>query len=539
MLLFEKLCVALWFSYLHFATECHGENTQSFTEFLDSLFIMKFMFFNSIKMAIKIYFLLIVVFFWVSCGSRPENETNRTSVHFDANKLKEGIPSGLIHDGKEYRLFYQGKTDNAKTKWEQATSADLLHWNKSTALAFPDSSGVINSASFVIDWNNTSGLAKDVQSPLVAIYQVSSASQSNLQFMVYSFDLGKTWTKYAENPLSLDTGQASYKISKIIWHEESQKWILVLTGHDHVRFYSSDNLIDWQFSSTFNEVLDYISGEWDYADFYPLIDEGTNQSKWVLMVSYHSGNPSSGAGTRSIIGDFNGFTFQPVREKIKSVDYGSDNFAGVTALVNNNCYHIGCISNSADTSFSVNSFTLPRKLSLSRNFNGYVVQSLLVEEIDQLRGKKKLIAETNLNGILAINEKQTLPYELNLTFNLDKLQWLNFAEKFGAEFLTDQGDKLTVAYNHSKRVFYIDRQYKRQNDHAEIPVPSDYGPYIANQETLDFRIILDHSSVELFSGNGQVVMTKKLLPNKEFKHLKLFSTGGEITLKKASIYNLN
>jgi sucrose-6-phosphate hydrolase SacC (GH32 family) len=168
-----------------------------------------------------------------------------------------------------------------------------------------------------------------------------------------------------------------------------------------------------------------------------------------------------------------------------------------------------------------------------------VVQSLPVEEIDQLRGKKKLIAETNLNGILAINEKQTLPYELNLTFNLNKLQWLNFAEKFGAEFLTDQGDKLTVAYNHTKRVFYVDRQYKGQPAQAELPIPVDYGPYIANQETLDLRIIIDHSSVELFSGNGHVVMTEKLLPNKEFNKLKLFADGGEITLKEAHIFNLN
>jgi fructan beta-fructosidase len=331
---------------------------------------------------------------------------------------------------------------------------------------------------------------------------------------------------------------SDYKISKIVWHEESQKWILVAIGRDHVRFYSSENLIDWQLNSTFTEVLDYISGEWDRADFFPLIDKESNKTKWVLMVSYHSLNPSSGAGTRSIIGDFDGIAFSPVHEKIKSVDYGSDNFAGVTALVNNNCYHIGSINNSADTSNSVNSFTLPRKLSLSRNFNGFVVQSLPVEEIDQLRGKKKLIAETNLNGILAINEKQTLPYELNLTFNLNKLQWLNFAEKFGAEFLTDQGDKLTVAYNHTKRVFYVDRQYKGQPAQAELPIPVDYGPYIANQETLDLRIIIDHSSVELFSGNGHVVMTEKLFPNKEFNNLKLFAEGGEITLNGATIYNL-
>ena len=485
-------------------------------------------------MSTKISFSLLFMLLFISCKFSPEKETTEASIHFVSNKLKGAIPAGLIHDGKEYHLFYQGKADSTTIKWEQVTSTDLIHWNKPAIVSFPDSTSAINSASFVIDWNNTSGLAKDGHSPLVAIYQVSSPDQSNSQYLAYSFDFAKTWTKYSENPVLLDTGNASYKISKIIWHEESQKWILVLTGRDHVRFYSSDNLIDWQLSSTFNEVLDYISGEWDYADFFPLIADGSNETKWVLMVSYNSGNPSSGAGTRSIVGDFNGFTFQPVHEKIKSVDYGKDNFAGVTCNQNNDCYHMGCVNNSAEASNSTNSFTLPRKLSLSRNFNGYIIKSAPVEEINQLRTKKKLIEGTDLKGAIAVSEKQTLPYEINLTFNTNKLQWLNFAEKFGVELSTVNGDKITVAYNHSKRVFYIDQLNNQTEKTQEI----DYAPFIANGETLDLRIIIDHNSIELFSGNGSVVMTEKIAPDKDFNCLKIFAEGGEITLKEATVYRL-
>lgn len=489
-------------------------------------------------MSIKLSFSLLIMLLFLSCKFSPEKETTQASIHFTTNGLKEGIPSGLIHDGKEYHLFYQGKTDSITTKWEQATSTDLVHWNKPAGLTFPDVNGTVNSASFVIDWNNTSGLAKDGPRPLVAIYQVSSPDRSNSQYLAYSFDLGKTWTKYAENPLSLNTGEANFKISKIIWHEESQKWILVLTGRDHVRFYSSDNLIDWQLSSTFSEVLDYISGEWDYTDFFPLIAEGSNETKWILLVSYHSGNPSSGAGTRCIVGDFNGINFQPVHEKIKSVDYGSDNFAGITCNLNNDCYHIDCINNSTEASFSSNSFTLPRKLSLSRNFNGYILKSTPVEEISRLRRKKKLIAGADLKGAIAVSEKQTVPYEINLTFNINKLQWLDFAEKFGVELSTDSGDKVTVAYNHSKRVFYLDRLLSSAGNQTEKPMETDYAPFIANGETLDLRIIIDHSSIELFSGNGCVVMTEKISPDKVFNRIKIFAEGGEIALKESSIYRL-
>lgn len=500
-----------------------------------------FFYFKAINMSTKLSFSLLIMLLFLSCKFSPEKETTQASIHFSADLLKEATPSALVNDGKEYHLFYHGKTDTITTKWQQASSTDLIHWSKPAILSFPDSAKIINSAGFVFDSNNTSGLGKDNHNALIAIYQVTSGDQSssiNSYYLAYSFDFGKTWIKHTENPVSLDTGEAIYKISKIIWHEESQKWILVLTGRDHVRFYSSDNLIDWQFSSTFTEVLDYISGGWDYSDFFPLIPEGGNETKWVLIVSYNFGNPSSGAGTRCIVGDFNGFAFQPVHEKIKSVDYGSDNFAGVTCNLNNDCFHIGCINNSTEVSSSSNSFTLPRKLSLSRNFNGYILKSAPVEEINQLREKKKLIAGADLKGAIAVNEKQAVPYEINLTFNTNKLQWLNFAEKFGVELSADNGDKITVAYNHSKRVFYIDRLFLDTNDQKVNPQETDYAPFIANGETLDFRIIIDHESIELFSGNGSVVMTEKISSDKDFNRLKIFAEGGEITLKEASIYRL-
>ena len=143
-------------------------------------------------MSTKISFSLLFILLITSCKFNTEKESTQASIHFTTNELKEGIPTGLIHDGKEYHLFYQGKADSATTKWEQTTSADLIHWNNPAELTFPDVNGIVNSASFVIDWNNTSGLAKEENRPLVAIYQVSSPDQSNSQYLAYSFDLGKT-----------------------------------------------------------------------------------------------------------------------------------------------------------------------------------------------------------------------------------------------------------------------------------------------------------------------------------------------------------
>ena len=114
-------------------------------------------------MAFKIVSFLLVVFLLVSCGRTPENESNCQSVHFAASGINDGIPAALVHDGKQFHLFFQGKISGDVNKWEQTTSSDLIHWEKSSTLQLPDSSGVIKSAGFAIDWDNTSGLAKDGQ----------------------------------------------------------------------------------------------------------------------------------------------------------------------------------------------------------------------------------------------------------------------------------------------------------------------------------------------------------------------------------------
>lgn len=495
-------------------------------------------------MTIKQFLFLLLVLLFAGCKFSPENESDGPFIHFTADLVNEGKPVSLIHDGTEYHLFFQGKFESLNSnsmKWGHATSTDLIHWSKSKLLSFPDSVGIINSGSIVMDWNNTSGFGKDGIVPMVAFYQYSDSGNSNVQSLAYSLDKGKTWTKYADHPVELNTGSLNYRISKIAWHEESQKWIMVVTGTDHVRFYGSENLIDWQLNSTFAYAIDEMGGEWDYADFFPLIQEGSNEAKWILLISYNSSDPSSGAGTKCIVGDFDGYNFRPAPEKVKSIDYGRDNFAAVSCALNNERIFIGCINNSLESSFSdsanwKNSFTLPRKLSLSNNFNGYIIKSEPVEELTQLRHDQKLIAGTNLNGMLNINQKQKLPYEIKLTFNIDKLKWVNFAEKFGIELSDEKGNKLEVAYDHDFRVFYINRISAEGNSGTTIE--PDYAPYIANQKTISFRVIVDQSSVELFAGEGSVVMTERIAPDRVFNQLKLFAQGGEITLQEGSVFSL-
>jgi fructan beta-fructosidase len=183
-------------------------------------------------------------------------------------------------------------------------------------------------------------------------------------------------------------------------------------------------------------------------------------------------------------------------------------------------------------------FTLPRKLSLVREFNGYIIKSEPIEAIEQLRGKKKLLAPEDFRGIIEINEKQELPYEINLTFNTNTLKWLDFAEKFGVELSTQSGDQLVIGYNHYSRVFFISRLNAKNNGQIDQIADVDYAPYIDNQPTIEFRIIVDKTSVEFFSGKGSVTMTEKIPANMVFNQIKLFTESGKISLIDGNVVRL-
>lgn len=506
-------------------------------------------------MSIRFAFSLVLIMLFVRCNFSHEKGSDHPSIHFTTDGMGNGVPTGLLFDGTKHHLFYHSNSDSSKGNslhWGHAISNDLIHWQKLPGTIFPDSLKSVHFGNVVIDGDNSSGFGKNGISAMIAFYTYSKTvtTQSetlNHQYLgiTYSLDEGKTWEKYARKSIMLTTGTSEYKISKVFWHEETQQWIMILNGRNDIRLYSSEDLVNWQFKSTFGYTIDKDrdNGNWEYTDLFPLTIEETNETKWILLVSYNSGNPSSGSGTKWVVGDFDGNTFHPAKEKIKSVDYGRDNFAGVTSSFNDKCIFIGCINNSQQLNQSANSkltstLTLPRKLSLVREFNGYIIKSEPIEAIDQLRGKKKLLASEEFRGIVEIKEKQELPYEINLTFNTNTLKWVDFAEKFGVELSTESGDKMVIGYNHYSRVFFISRLNGKNNSQSDKSTEMDYAPYIDNQPTIEFQLIVDKTSVELFSGKGSVAMTEMIPPTMGFNQIKLFAEGGKISLKEGNVIRL-
>ena len=268
---------------------------------------------------------LSLMLFLISCGTQDVvqesyyTEPHRPQFHFSPEANWMNDPNGMVYHDGEYHLFYQYYPDSTvwgPMHWGHAVSADLVHWQHLPIALYPDSLGWIFSGSAVDDKNNTSGLGENGKGPLIAIFSYHNSplektgnDKFQYQGIAYSNDRGRSWTKYPGNPVVENPGIRDFRDPKVIWHEESQQWVMAVSALDHLRFYGSSNLIAWEFLSEFGKDQGSHDGVWECPDLFPLKDEQGN-IHWVLIENMNPGNPNGGSGTQYFIGDFDGTQFR-------------------------------------------------------------------------------------------------------------------------------------------------------------------------------------------------------------------------------------
>ena len=211
------------------------------------------------------------------------------------------------------------------------------------------------------------------------------------QGLAYSLDNGTSWEKYNDNPVLRDDSATDLRDPKLFWYEPDQKWIMSLAAGDRAEFYGSRNLKDWQLLGEFGKDQGAHGGVWECPDLFPLKVEGSSEEKWVLLISINPGAPNGGSGTQYFIGDFDGKTFTTDQTKDLWIDWGTDNYAGVTFsnAPNDKIIFLGWMSNwlyanEIPTKKWRGAMTLPRKLSLHRVGEGYSLFNYPIQKFDTL-----------------------------------------------------------------------------------------------------------------------------------------------------------
>ncbi|HYC84152.1 MAG TPA: glycoside hydrolase family 32 protein, partial [Chryseosolibacter sp.] len=235
-------------------------------------------------------------------------EPHRLQVHFSPEEKWMNDPNGMVYHNGEYHLFYQHYPDSTvwgPMHWGHAVSSDLVHWTQLPIALYPDSLGLIFSGNSVVDVNNTSGLGTKENPPIVALFtyhslekEKSGRTDYQSQGLAYSTDGAKTWRKYDKNPVIRNPGVKDFRDPKILWHDDSEKWIMALAAGDHVDLYASSNLKEWSKLSEFGKAYGAHGGVWECPELALLPVEGERAGKWVLMVSINPGGPNGGSATQ-------------------------------------------------------------------------------------------------------------------------------------------------------------------------------------------------------------------------------------------------
>jgi fructan beta-fructosidase len=481
-------------------------------------------------------------------------ENHRPQFHFtpEANWMND--PNGMFYYEGKYHLFYQYFPDSTvwgPMHWGHAESSDLVSWKELPVALFPDSLGCIFSGSAVVDINNTSKLSTIKNPPIVAAFthhnfEGEKAQKNNFQTqsLAYSLDGGTEWIKYKGNPVIPNTNEIKdFRDPNMVWHEPSKQWILTLAAYDKVKFYSSSNLIDWKFLSDFG-----IKGDerlWECPDLFPIKVEGTDEYKWVLIVSIQKDAPNEGTATSYFVGEFNGKEFKSEIKYQNWLDWGTDNYAFVTwnniPKDDGRVIGIGWMSNwqyaqIVPTSTWRSAMTLPRELKLIKSKSKYSLYSSPVKGFQKLRGtatpfgQLKFTGEKVLEG--SFSASQT---ELEFTVDLKKTT----ANTFGIKLQNDLGENLLVKFDKSKERMFVDRSNSGTDKFSDEFFKKDHSaPIDFGKDKMNVRVIIDAASIEIFINDGELSFTSIFFPTKKFETISLFANNGIWNISNANIYLL-
>jgi fructan beta-fructosidase len=464
-----------------------------------------------------------------------DNETlYRPAFHFTPTKGWMNDPNGMIFLNGQYHLFYQHYPDSTvwgPMHWGQATSKDLVEWAHQPIALFPDSIGMIFSGSAVLDKNNTSGLGRNGVAPLVAIFtqhnmpgEKAGRVDFQNQSIAYSLDEGKTWIKYAGNPVLKTPNLKDFRDPKVIWHAASKKWIMSLAVGDHVEFYSAPNLIDWTKETEFGKGQFAHGGVWECPDLLSFNLDG--RTIWVLLVSMNPGGPNGGSATQYMVGDFDGHEFKPFTTQTKWMDYGPDNYAGVSfSNLGDRNVLIGWMSNwnyanLVPTEKWRSAMTVPRELSLVKhNTNG----NATVNTNPSTRSSEN-------DFLLVSNPVQELDARFakiaskdNLMPNRIELRGLEVAD-FTIVFSNDYNEKLVVGFDAGKQEYFVDRTHSGIASFQNTFASKSTATRLRKGSTIDLTLLMDKTSIELFADGGRTLMTALFFPTHPYTKWTIQST---------------
>ena len=437
-------------------------------------------------------------------------ETLRPQFHFTSRRGWNNDSNGMVFYDGEYHLFYQHNPYGwawGNMTWGHAISRDMIHWTELGDAIHPDRLGTIFSGSAVIDENNTAGFQTGDEKTIVCFYTSAggnnpmSKGQPFTQSIAYSNDRGRTLTVYENNPV-LDHINGGNRDPKVIWHEPTNQWVMVLYLDDHeMGFFTSEDLKSWEFQSKlkcFHECPEL---------FELPVDGDENDKKWILY----------GGSGEYLIGSFDGKEFTteagPIQFHYGNCFYASQTFNNIPPEDGRRIQIAW--GRVAMPQMPFNQMMLfPVTLTLRTTVDGPRMFAEPIREIATLHGNKQRWR----NEILKPPD--------NLLSNIS-------GELFHIRAVLRIGDARETGFiiRETPVVYNIQKQ--------ELSCCKKNAPLKPIDGKIRLELLVDRTSIEIFGNGGRVYMPNGVILADKPKSLEIFTKGGNTEVESLEIIELN
>ncbi|WP_374456110.1 glycoside hydrolase family 32 protein [Nocardioides sp.] len=448
--------------------------------------------------------------------------TLRPRDHFTPRRGWLNDPNGLIHHDGEFHLFFQHHPHalvHGPISWGHAVSADLVDWTElPTALLATDEEHVW-SGSVVHDASHDR---------LVAAYTAfDPATGRQAQSLAFSTDRGRTWVPHPGNPV-LDVGSTSFRDPKVFRHGDGWAMVVVRADDRTVDLYRSPDLLAWTHHSIFGPEGS-VEGVWECPDVVTVPVESTGDTADVLLVSVSAGAPAGGSGMQYFVGELTEAGFRST-QPARWLDHGPDCYAAVsyTDAPGEEPVIQGWMSNwlYADTVPATDfrgSMTVARRLTLRRRGSDLVLVQRPVVRPGEVRCS---LEEVDVAG------ERPLPVVARSCRVVADLE-AGTAQRFGLHLRVGDGERTTVAVDPDALTVSVDRTAAGEATHPAFAAL--HAAPLPDADVVRLEVVVDMTSVEVFVGGGEVVLTEQVFPDPASTGISVFAEGGTARIHTLSV----
>ena len=326
--------------------------------------------------------------------------------------------------------------------------------------------------------------------------------------MAVSKDGGRTFQKYDGNPVLTTSDVADFRDPRPFWNEDIRAWNLILAAGQEMRIYSSKDLKEWKYESSFGKEYGNHGGVWECPDLFKI------DNKWVLICNINPGGPFGGSATQYFVGDFDGrkFTCESMPKVTKWLDYGKDHYATVSFYNAPENRHVVLAwmsnwqyANQVPTKQYRSGNSIPRDLGLFTCGEETYVSVVPSKEMLAVRGAK-IKKPTEACEIIVDVKNQA---EIVLS--------------------NAKGEQVVMIYDGQKQTFSMDRMKSGDVSFSDaFPCVTEAPTY---GQIKQLRLFIDRCSIEVFDTDGKMAMTNLVFPSEPYNIIKV--KGG-----KAAIYEI-